>query len=91
MNEASREKYELELRRLDEQFAQLEHQFQRIPRYALFALLAPVVGYAYGFASAMVELMVTAALVGTSFYLTGVRKSENRWLRESVARELAPR
>jgi hypothetical protein len=89
MDQASRRKYEQELQRLDQQFVELQSHWQRIPRYALFALLAPVAGYQYGFSAAMVELMVTAALVGTSCYLIAVRKSENRWIRASVAREIA--
>src|SRR6476619_3034704 len=88
MNETSRKKYETELRRLDEQAAELERQWRHTPRFALFALLAPVVGFKFGFGAAMVELMVSAALVGTYSYLIGVRKSENRWTRNSVAREL---
>lgn len=88
MNTTSQAKYQIELQRLDEQFQELQGQWQRTPRLALFALLAPVVGYKAGFAAAMVELMVTAALVGTYSYLIGVRKSENRWTRASVAREL---
>lgn len=88
MNATSQTKYQIELARLDEQFQQLQDQWRHTPRLALFALLAPVVGYKAGFAAAMVELMVTAALVGTYSYLIGVRKSENRWTRASVAREL---
>jgi hypothetical protein len=88
MNEPNRKKYETELRRLDEEFFELERHFSRIPRFWLLTLLAPFVGYKFGFGPAVVELMVTSALVGTSFYLTSVRKSENRWLRQSVAREI---
>jgi hypothetical protein len=84
-----RTKYETELSRLDEQFLELQQQWHKAPRFALFALLAPLVGYKLGFGAAMVELMVTAALVGTYSYLIGVRRSENRWTRASVARELA--
>jgi hypothetical protein len=90
MDGANRAKYETELQRLDAQYAELEGHFRRIPRYALFAFLAPLFGYVYGFSAALVELMVTAALLGTSFYLTAVRKSENRWIRASVAREIGP-
>jgi hypothetical protein len=88
MDQAIRQKYEIELRRLDEQFAELQNSWRHIPRYASFALIAPWLAYAYGFAAALVELLVTMALIGTSLYLTGVRKSENRWTRESLAREL---
>jgi ABC-type proline/glycine betaine transport system permease subunit len=89
VNLTSQSKYEIELQRLDQQFRELEQQWLRTPKLALFALLAPVVGFKAGFAAAMVELLVTAALVGTYSYLIGVRRSENRWTRASVARELA--
>jgi hypothetical protein len=88
MNTASRMKYERELVRLDEEFVALQKHWQHVPRFAWFALLAPVAWYVHGFAACLVELLVTAALVGTRGYLIGMRKSENRWIRESVAREL---
>jgi|GEM_PF-4663879 len=88
MDPTIREKYELELRRLDEQLVEYGRHERRIPRLALFALLSPLFWYLKGFPAAMVELMVTAALIGTSFYLVAVRKSENRWIRNSVAREI---
>ena len=89
MNAASKKKYEAELVRLDDEFVSLQQHWARVPRFAWFALLAPVVWYTHGFAAALVELFVTAALVGTRGYLIGMRKSENRWIRDSVARELA--
>jgi hypothetical protein len=89
MNAASKKKYEAELVRLDDEFSSLERHWAHVPRFAWFALLAPVAWYALGFSAALVELFVTAALVGTRGYLIGMRKSENRWIRESVARELA--
>jgi hypothetical protein len=89
MNAASRKKYEAELVRLDDEFVSLEQHWSHVPRFAWFALLAPVAWYVFGFWGGVVELLVTAALVGTRGYLIGMRKSENRWTRDSVARELA--
>ena len=89
MNAAIKKKYEAELVRLDDEFSDLQEHWLRVPRFAWFALLAPFAWYAYGFAGALIVMLVTPALVGTRAYLIGMRKSENRWIRESVARELA--
>lgn len=89
MNESMRRKYEQELARLDEEFADLERHWSRVPRFAWFALLAPLAWLVYGFAGALIVLLVTPALVGTRGYLIGMRKSENRWTRASIVRELA--
>ena len=80
--------YEREIARLDELHAHLEGLWTHVPRYALLALLAPLVWYFASFGWAVVELLVTAALVATQAYLIGVRKNENRWNRELVARDL---
>lgn len=82
------QKYEQEIARLDELYAHLEGLWRIVPRYGLLALLAPVVWYFAGFGWALVELLVTGALVGTQAYLIGVRKNENRWNRNLVARDL---
>jgi hypothetical protein len=82
-------KYEAELRRLDVLYRELDELWDRVPRYALLALLAPVVWYFKGWGWALVEVLVTAALVGTQAYLIGVRKSENRWTYESLQEDLA--
>lgn len=81
-------KYEQEIARLDELYSHLEGLWRYVPRYALLALLAPVVWYFMSFGWAIVELLVTASLVATQAYLIGVRKNENRWNRELVARDL---
>lgn len=83
------EKYETEVRRLDELYAELDVLWTKVPRYALLGLLAPLVWYLKGWGWAVAELLVTGALVGTQAYLIGVRKSENRWTRASVAEDLA--
>jgi Flp pilus assembly protein TadB len=80
--------YEQELARLDVLYTELEGLWRHVPRYALLALLAPLVWYFASFGWAVVELLVTAALVATQAYLIGVRKNENRWNRELVARDL---
>lgn len=82
------QKYEQEIARLDELYAHLEGLWRFVPRYALLALFAPLVWYFASFGWALVELMVTAALVATQAYLIGVRKNENRWNRNLVARDL---
>jgi hypothetical protein len=81
-------KYEQEIARLDDLYAHLEGLWTHVPRYALIGLLAPVVWYFTSFGWAIVELLVTASLVATQAYLIGVRKNENRWNRELVARDL---
>ena len=83
------QKYEAELRRLDALHDELDQLWSRVPRYALLGLLAPVVWYFQGWGWALVEVLVTAALVGTQAYLIGVRKSENRWTHASVQEDLA--
>lgn len=81
-------KYEDELARLDQLYDHLGHLWTQVPRYGLLALAAPFVWYFASFGWAFTTLLVTAALVGTQAYLIGVRKTENRWTRELVARDL---
>lgn len=80
--------YEQEIARLDHLHTELEGLWSHVPRYGLLALFAPLVWYFASFGWAVVELLVTAALVATQAYLIGVRKNENRWNRELVARDL---
>jgi len=87
-NEAQIRKYEIEIKRLDDEFAHLESLWAKYPRYGYLALLAPVVWYFKGLGWAIVELLVTAALTGTQAYLIGVRKSENRWNQASLVEDL---
>jgi hypothetical protein len=91
MNAASRKKYEAELVRLDDEFRSLQEHWARVPRFAWFALLAPLAWVLQGFSGALIVVLVTPALVGTRAYLIGMRKTENRWTRDSVARELSAR
>lgn len=88
MDQARIEKYEVEIRRLDELHAELDVLWTKVPRYAYLALFAPLVWYFASFGWALVELLVTAALTGTQAYLIGVRKSENRWNREQLVADL---
>lgn len=88
-DEARIAKYETEIERLDQLYAELDQLWEKVPRYAYLALLAPVVWYFWSFGWAFVELLVTAALTGTQAYLIGVRKSENRWNRDSLVQDVA--
>lgn len=81
-------KYEEELARLDQLYLHLEHLWTQVPRYAYLALAAPFVWYFVSFGWAFTTLLVTAALVGTQAYLIAIRKNENRWNRQVVARDL---
>lgn len=90
MNDEARiEKYQIEIRRLDELDAHLDLLWSRVPLYAYVGLLAPVVYFFKGFGWALVELLVTAALVGTQAYLIKMRKSENRWNRAQLVDDVA--
>lgn len=88
-DDARIEKYDAEIRRLDELYAELDDLWSKVPRYGYLALLAPVVWYFKGWGWGIVELMVTGALIGTQAYLIGVRKSENRWTRAMLVDDLA--
>lgn len=87
-DEARIQKYETEIQRLDQLDLHLDELLVKAPRYAYLALLAPVVWYFKGFGWAFVELLVTAALVGTQSYLLRMRKSENRWNRASLVEDV---
>jgi hypothetical protein len=82
------QKYEDEIARLDVLDAELDGLLLKAPRYAYLGLLAPVVWYFKGFGWALVELLVTGALVGTQSYLLRMRKSENRWNRKSLVEDV---
>jgi hypothetical protein len=78
------QKYEAEIARLDVLDAELDALLVKAPRFAYLAVLAPVVWYFQSFGWAIVELLVTGALVATQTYLLRMRKSENRWNRASL-------
>jgi hypothetical protein len=82
-------KYRVEIERLDEEYRHLERIWSSVPSFALVAMLAPVVGYFFGWGAAVVELLVSAALLGTRAYLIAVRKTENRWNRDKLVEDLA--
>ena len=88
MSESLKEKYRIEIARLDADLADLERLWNQVPWFAVVAVFAPVVGYVWGFGAAMVELLVSAALVGTRAYLLAVRKTENRWSRDKLLADL---
>jgi len=82
------DKYQAEIDRLDEEHAGLARLWTQVPRFALFALLSPVVWAVWGWGAGVVALMVTAALVGTRAYLIAVRQTENRWNRTKLVDDL---
>jgi hypothetical protein len=82
------QKYEAEIARLDELYKDLDRLWGQVPRFWAFAVFAPFIWYFVSGGWAIVQLLVTAALVGTQAYLIGMRKSENRWNRESVREDL---
>ncbi|MDB4973660.1 MAG: hypothetical protein JWN48_2001 [Myxococcaceae bacterium] len=87
-NQDMKHKYRAEIERLDQEQRELDKLWTQVPWFALAALLAPVVGYVWGWGAAVVELLVSAALVGTRAYLIAMRKTENRWNREKLVDDL---
>lgn len=81
-------KYRAELERLDAEYAHYEQQWSKVPRFAWVALSGPSAGLLFGWAAAVVALLVSAALVGTRAYLIAMRKSEIRWNRERLLDDL---
>ena len=88
MNSELVQKYRAEVARLDGEIAHYDRQWTTVPYFALAALLSPVAGYLWGWPAAIVELLVTAALVGVRSYLIAMRKSEIVWNRARVLDEL---
>lgn len=89
MDLAHRRLYEVEMGRLDEEYASLEQSWKNVPKFAWFLLLAPILGVKFGVGIGVLALIVTGSLFGMRTYLVGVRVSQNRWTRESLAKELA--
>jgi hypothetical protein len=88
MSESQKEKYRIEIARLDAEILDLERLWQQVPWFACTVLLAPVAGLVWGWGAAVVALLVSAALVGTRAYLVAVRKTENRWSRAQLVSDL---
>jgi hypothetical protein len=84
-----REQRWIAISRLDVLDQELDELLAKAPRFWWLAALAPVVWYFAGGGWAFVELLVTASLVGTQVYLLRVRKSENRWNRDSLIEDVA--
>ena len=82
------ELYQVEVRRLDELNEHLDKLLLQAPRYWYAALAAPIVWFFAGGGWAFVELLVTAALVGTQTYLLRTRKTENRWNRATIVEDI---
>jgi hypothetical protein len=92
MEEQSLEgKYQAEIARLDAEHREYEKLWTGVPRFALVALLAPLIWYFFGFGWFVAALLVSAALVGTRAYLIAVRRTENRWNRDKLVEDLRER
>lgn len=81
-------KYRAEIARLDAEHREYERLWTQVPRFAWVLLLAPVIGFVWGFGWLVVEVLVSAALIGTRAYLIAVRKTENRWNRDKLVEDL---
>ncbi len=82
------EKYEQEIRRLEELDKELDVLLTHAPRYWYVGLATPFVWYFFGGGWAVAAVLVTVSLVGTQTYLLKVRKGENRWTRESLVEDV---
>jgi hypothetical protein len=82
-------RYEAEMLRLDAEYALLDVLGSKARRSTVWVLLAPLVWYGFGWGAAVVELLLTGALVLTRTYLIGVRRSDNRVTRRELERELS--
>jgi hypothetical protein len=81
-------KYRTEVARLDGELAHYDRLWTQVPQFAWVALLAPVVGFMWGFAAALLEIVLSAALVGVRAYLIAMRKSEISWNRARLVSDL---
>jgi hypothetical protein len=81
-------KYQAEIARLDAEHREYQKLWTQVPRFAWVVLLAPVIGYVWGFGWFVAAVLVSAALVGTRAYLIAVRKNENRWNRDKLVEDL---
>ena len=84
-----KQKYQAEIERLDEEQRDLARMWTQVPWFALCAVLAPVVGYVWGWGAGVVELLVSGALVGVRAYLIAVRMTENRWTHDKLLDDMA--
>jgi uncharacterized membrane protein YdbT with pleckstrin-like domain len=81
-------KYQAEIERLDAEHREYEKLWTQVPRFAWVVLLAPVIGFIWGFGWFVAAVLVSGALVGTRAYLIAVRRTENRWNRDKLVEDL---
>jgi len=70
-------KYEAEVARLEAQLLDLDVRQGRIPRLGFFAILAIPAWVMWGFAWAVVTVILTLALLATAAYLLRTRREDN--------------
>ncbi|HEY6876573.1 MAG TPA: hypothetical protein VI299_01090 [Polyangiales bacterium] len=81
-------KYRAEIARLDAEHREYERLWSEVPRFAYVLLLAPGIGFVWGFGWFVVAVLVSAALIGTRAYLIAIRRTENRWNRDKLVEDL---
>lgn len=88
MGKTRRELVQLEIERLRAQGELLDRDWRRIPYLGVFLLAAGPAYWIWGEVAALYAVLCTPCLVGTAFYLIGVRRSENRQQIEELEAQL---
>ncbi len=83
-----RELLEVELTRLEAEALILDRDFRRVPLLMLFALSAIPAYSIWGPTAAIYAVLAAPCLVITALYLVGVRRAENKQMREEIANQL---
>lgn len=81
-------KYEAEISRLEAQLVDLDGRLARIPRLGFFAVLAIPAWVLWGFAWAVVSVILTIALIVTGAYLLRTRREDNERDINDIKRDL---
>ncbi len=77
-----------EVERLHEEAKTLEREMQRVPWLFAFIVIAIPAHLIWGPTAAFYAVLFAPCLVGTAFYLVGVRRAENRANVEEIERQL---
>lgn len=77
-----------EVERLESEAKILDRDWKRIPLLVAGVVLAVPVHFIWGPTAAIFAVLAVPCLVGTAFYLIGVRRIENRQNLEELRRQL---